>query len=186
MAFLVGTGVGPKEENLSIFNSIVHVGSNPPLLGLVFRPLTVERHTYDHIKNYGALTLNSVPLKYYRSAHATSAKYPKDVSEFDRCGFSPGHRDGFAAPYVVESPLRIGCSLSGEYPLKENQCIFMVVRIEWVQTLPGAIEADGFLDHTQLGNTGVIGLDAYYSAHLQERLAYAQPDRPIEPLDHGS
>lgn len=185
MAYLVATEGSASGTNLAIFNSITHVGSNPPLLGLIFRPLTVERHTYDNIRESGCLTLNTVPLDTIRNAHGTSAKYSKSESEFEKCGFHPDYRTGFRAPYVKESPLRLGCTYAGEYLLSENLCIFMVVHIDWVQVESGAIAEDGFVDHTLLGNTGVIGLETYYSARIEERLSYAQPDEPIKPLENA-
>ena len=42
--YLIGSGEG-KDENLAIFNSITHIGANPPLLGFIQRPATVDRHT---------------------------------------------------------------------------------------------------------------------------------------------
>lgn len=186
MAFLVGTGPDPQLTNLALFNSICHVGSQPPLLGLIFRPLTVERHTYDLIRETGCLTLNTVPQSAFANAHQTSAKFPREVSEFDACGFSAGFREGFKAPYVKESPLHIGCRYSSESLIEENQCIFMVVSIDWVQADPTGVGPDGLIDHPKLGHTGVIGLDTYYTGELLGRLAYAEPNEPVKPLDLGT
>ena len=43
--FLIGSG-SKSDENVAIFNSITHLGANPPLLGFIQRPVNVERHTY--------------------------------------------------------------------------------------------------------------------------------------------
>lgn len=41
-------------ENVAIFSSVVHIGSNPPLLGFVVRPSgEVPRNTYTNIKETG-------------------------------------------------------------------------------------------------------------------------------------
>ncbi len=186
MAYMIGTGDSSESANLAIFNSISHVGSNPPLLGLIFRPLTVERHTYDLIHKHRQLTINSVPLERIRDAHATSAKYPAGISEFGAASLTPVFREGFQAPGVEESPVRIGCSYSGEYLIPENNCIFMTVKIEWVELPEDSVSEDGFIDHPKLGNAGVIGLNSYYQGTLRERLGYAQPGEPIEPLPDGS
>ena len=37
-ANLVGTISNDLTENLSIFSSVVHIGSNPPLMGFILRP----------------------------------------------------------------------------------------------------------------------------------------------------
>lgn len=37
--------------NVAIFSSVIHLGSDPPLLGFILRPTTVARNTYDNLKN---------------------------------------------------------------------------------------------------------------------------------------
>ncbi len=49
-ANLIGTYDENDKENLAIFNSVIHLGANPPLMGFILRPTTVERHTYENIK----------------------------------------------------------------------------------------------------------------------------------------
>ena len=44
-ANLLGTKSKNGKTNLAIFNSVIHIGSNPPMLGLILRPLTVKRDT---------------------------------------------------------------------------------------------------------------------------------------------
>ena len=46
-ANLIGTYSPRFGENLSIFNSLVHLGSNPALIGFILRPTgDVSRNTY--------------------------------------------------------------------------------------------------------------------------------------------
>ncbi len=56
--FLIGSG-SKSDENVAIFNSITHLGANPPLLGFIQRPVNVERHTYENIKNPKILQFQS-------------------------------------------------------------------------------------------------------------------------------
>jgi len=47
-ANLIGTINENGQTNLAIFSSIVHLGSDPALLGFIARPLTAEvGHTYE-------------------------------------------------------------------------------------------------------------------------------------------
>ena len=46
---LVGTVDNLSNENLAIFSSIFHIGANPPLIALVFRPSPPERDTLKNI-----------------------------------------------------------------------------------------------------------------------------------------
>ena len=53
---LIGTRSESGINNLAVFNSVVHIGANPPYLGFILRPTTVERHTYENIKETGYYT----------------------------------------------------------------------------------------------------------------------------------
>ena len=60
-ANLIGTKSLSGDTNLAIFSSMVHLGSNPPLLGFFLRPTEiVPIHTYLNIKEYKYYTINSV------------------------------------------------------------------------------------------------------------------------------
>ena len=50
---LVGTSDLERNTNLAIFSSIFHIGANPPLIGLIFRPSPPERNTYNNIIKTG-------------------------------------------------------------------------------------------------------------------------------------
>ena len=66
----------------AIFNSIIHIGSNPPMLGFILRPLTVPRHTYTNFKENDYFTVNQVHKDDIEKAHQTAAKYDTEISEF--------------------------------------------------------------------------------------------------------
>ena len=61
--------------NMAIFSSAVHIGANPPLLGLVSRPHSVPRHTLENIMATEQFTINHVNSMIYKQAHQTSARY---------------------------------------------------------------------------------------------------------------
>ena len=88
-ANLIGTRAESGLENLGIFNSVVHIGANPPFLGFILRPTTVERHTYENLKETGYFTINQITRAIHQQAHKTSAKYPAAVSEFEACCLKP-------------------------------------------------------------------------------------------------
>ncbi len=46
---LVGTADQMAASNLAVLNSLFHIGANPPLCGLIFRPDVADRHTLDNI-----------------------------------------------------------------------------------------------------------------------------------------
>ena len=107
---LIGTTNDAGVNNLSIISSVVHLGSDPALLGMVMRtPVDRERgsHTYWNIRETGCYTINHVPVSHSLQAHQVSARYSEETSEFEAVGFTPVYRCGFQAPAVEESPVRI-------------------------------------------------------------------------------
>jgi len=166
---------GTATTNLAIFNSVIHLGSDPALIGIVFRPLTVERHTYDNIKEFKAFTVNAVSQSIVAKAHQTSAKYPETVSEFEAVGLTPLFREETHLPFVAESPIQLLCSYSQEHVL-ENGCVLLTAHIETVHIQQSALDTDMFVNHSKANTMAVGGLDAYYHVTLEGRYAYAKAD----------
>lgn len=80
---LVGTSDREGNTNLSIFSSFFHIGANPPLIGMIFRPSPPERDTMRNILDTGFYTLNHINEQIYKQTHQTSARYSREISEFD-------------------------------------------------------------------------------------------------------
>jgi flavin reductase (DIM6/NTAB) family NADH-FMN oxidoreductase RutF len=57
---LIGTRSREGNTNLAVFNSLFHIGTNPPLFGLIVRPDSVDRHTLSNILETGEFTVNHV------------------------------------------------------------------------------------------------------------------------------
>ncbi|MGI4819651.1 MAG: flavin reductase family protein [Janthinobacterium lividum] len=181
-ANLVGTAAPDGQTNLAIFSSALHLGSDPPVLGIVTRPNTVPRHTYQNIKqNNGCYTLNHVPLSMLAQAHYTSANFEDNVSEFEECGFTAVYRDGFPAPYVAESPLSIGLRLREEHAIF-NGTALLVGDVEHVYVRPEALRPDGTLDLVALAECAISGLDGYHAVEPPVRFGYARPGQMPKPI----
>ena len=97
-ANLVSTKSEEGITNVAIFSSVVHYGSSPAILGFVLRPTSVARNTYDNIKQTGFYTINAVNENMIEEAHHTSAKYPSEISEFDKTNLSSVYKNNFYAP----------------------------------------------------------------------------------------
>jgi flavin reductase (DIM6/NTAB) family NADH-FMN oxidoreductase RutF len=174
---LVGTRDAEGRENLAIFNSIFHVGANPPYLGMVIRPDSVDRHTWQNIQATGSYTLNAVGADFYRKAHQTSARYDNQTSEFDAVGLNPEYRDGVIAPFVAESAIKIGLELQ-EFQLVEcNGTLIVIGKVVYVEIEDELITDDGSVDLVKAQSVGSIGLDGYVDLSWIDRLSYAKPDR---------
>ncbi|MCB0612872.1 MAG: flavin reductase [Phaeodactylibacter sp.] len=172
---LIGTASYRKVANVAIFSSVVHIGATPPLLGFIMRPLTVPRQTYHNIKARGFFTVNAVTKAFYERAHQTSAKYPEAASEFEACGLTPQYTDTHPAPYVGESPVKLGLQLEEEHHIRANGTIFIIGKV--VETLidDSLLTTDGHLNLEQAGILTVAGLDSYYEPELLGRLDHARP-----------
>lgn len=178
---LVGTCDQEGSTNLAIFNSLFHIGANPPLCGLVFRPDSVERHTLSNIETTGFYTINHLSEEIFSKAHQTSARYPKDQSEFEATGLTPEFQEGFQAPFVAESVLRFGLELREKIPLTLNGTILVIGQIMNVWLPDGIVQPDGFIDLEQAGTLTCSGLDSYHRTQRIARLSYAKPgSSPVE------
>lgn len=177
-ANLVGTADAAGNTNLAIVSSVVHIGSHPPLLALVFRPDTVERHTLDNIRATGAYTINHVNHAMIEAAHQTAARYPRKQSEFAATGLTELWEHKWPAPFVAESQVRMALTLVEEQVLTINGTHLVIGEIRHLQVPENALTEDGALDPAAAGTVALAGLDSYYDTTLVQRMAYAKPDLP--------
>ena len=174
-ANLIGTISKSGTTNLGVFNSIVHLGSNPALLGFILRPTTVPRHSFSNMKENGVFTVNHIAKNQIEAAHHTSAKYPEEISEFDQTELNPVFKNDFAAPFVEDAPVQIACRYVNDYLIEENNTRLVVGAIEGVYIDDKMILDDGWVQ-LDLGEVVTInGLDGYALPQLIERFPYARP-----------
>ena len=142
-AQLVGSVSSEGNENLAVFSSIVHLGSNPALIGMILRPTTVPRHTYANMKATGVFTLNAIHESQIEDAHHTSASYPESISEFDKTQLKVERKKNFLAPFVKDSPIQMACKYLNEYHIKENDTLLIVGSIEDLYVKDSILLEDG-------------------------------------------
>src|SRR6476620_7462382 len=56
----IGTVNGDGQTNLGVFSSLVHIGSNPALVGYINRPVAAAPHTFANIQATGHYTINHI------------------------------------------------------------------------------------------------------------------------------
>jgi flavin reductase (DIM6/NTAB) family NADH-FMN oxidoreductase RutF len=172
---LIGTTDTKEQTNLAIFSSIVHIGSNPPLLSFIMRPDSVERHTLTNILDTGFYTINHINADMYEKAHQTSARYPKSVSEFDAAQLTPVFKNDFVAPFVAESQIQIGMEFRERIEININQTSMIIGEIKFVHYPTSCLLEDGFIDIEKAGTITSTGLDSYHTTQVLKRLEYAKP-----------
>jgi len=171
---MLGTVSEKGQSNLGLFNSIFHVGANPPLLGMVFRPDSNDHDSLDNIKQTKEYTLNNVLPDWFEQAHQTSAKFPSGISEFEPCGFKEYYLDPFKAPFVTESSIKVGLELREIIDVSLNNTKIVIGEIMHVILNEGVLTQDGYVDHVLAGTVTVAGLDSYFLPQGLGRLPYAK------------
>ena len=173
---LVGTMDAEGRTNLAPFSTVTHLGSKPPLIGLVSRPDLVERHTLSNILATRSYTINHLHPGILHQAHACSARIPRGVSEFEATGLTPLFVENIAAPFVSESRLRFALELVDTMPIPANGTVLIIGRVVLVQ-LPGhSLSEDGSIDLPALGSLASTALDTYFRISEPTRLPYAKWD----------
>ncbi|MCD8430189.1 flavin reductase [Tenacibaculum finnmarkense genomovar ulcerans] len=174
-ANLIATKSEDGTSNVAVFSSVVHYGSSPAILGFVLRPTTVARNTYDNIKKTGFYTINAINEAIIEDAHHTSAKYPSGVSEFDKTDLTEIYKDDFFAPYVAESPIKIGMKFLEEHLIKANGTILVLGEVTDLYFKDSMLSEDGFLNLSEEKIAAINGLDTYMVAKEYKRLSYQRP-----------
>ena len=174
-ANLIATKSKKGIANVAVFSSVVHYGSAPPILGFVLRPTTVNRNTYDNIKETGYFTINHIHEAIIEDAHHTSAKYPEEISEFDKTNLTEEYLNNFYAPFVKNSPVKIGLKYVEEYHIKVNNTILVLGEIIDLYIREELVEEDGFVNLSKAKIATINGLDSYSVPQTNKRLAYQRP-----------
>lgn len=172
---LIGSIDLQGQTNVAIFSSIVHIGSNPPLLSFIMRPDSVERHTLANILDTGFYTINHINAQIYEQAHQTSARYPKSMSEFDATSLTPQFKNDFVAPFVEESQIQLAMEFKERLDITINQTIMIIGEVKAIHFPSDCLAPDGFMNIEKAGTITVAGLDSYHTTQPLQRLPYAKP-----------
>jgi len=179
-ANLIGTISNDSIENLAIFSSIVHIGSNPPLMGFIQRPTKKNRRdTYENIIETNKFTINHINSDMVERSHYTSVKFDKNESEFQKCRLTAEYLNNFQAPYVKESYAKVGLELEDIQSIKSNGCRLIIGRVERLYVPDSAIHKNGNIQLELLNSIGVGGLNTYYSLDKIAEYPYARVNDPF-------
>ena len=180
---LVGTQNMLGQTNLAVMSQVFHLGADPALLGLIIRPASVPRHTYENILETGYYTFNHIHSEMVQAAHQTSARFSREQSEFQNTGLHEEYINDFFAPFVNESRIKIGLKLEEEIKLKINETILLIGSIQVLFVPDSCLWEDGFIDLKDADTITSSGLDAYFTTEKLKRFTYAKPDKEPQTLN---
>jgi flavin reductase (DIM6/NTAB) family NADH-FMN oxidoreductase RutF len=173
-AVLAGTADKQGKTNLALFSNIFHVGADPALMGYVQRPVGESGHSFRNIESTGRYTFNLVPEQILERAHFTSARFDPGQSEFDTCQLQPFWLAGFNAPFVAESPVKIGLTLADIIPYPRNGTYFVIGQVTDILVEDSLLLEDGNLELSRGSLLSVVGLEQYYRATSARKMSYAR------------
>ncbi len=163
-ANLIGTISKSGITNLAIFSSVVHLGSNPALIGFFNRPVSSPpKQTLNNILETRHFSINHVSHSIVKRAHATSYKYQNSESEFKECNLTELFINGFETPFVKESIVSIGLSFKNKYLIAENGVIMIIGEVQHIIIKNrNYINDNGEVDIEKSNSVGVTGNNSYY------------------------
>lgn len=182
-ANLLATRSKDGVDNVAVFSSVTHLGSNPAMFSFVQRPLGYRvGHTYENLKETGKITLNHIHIDLVHNAHQSSAKYNPEVSEFEILNIEKEIKNDFYAPFVKESNIQVAADYVNEYFIEENNCILVICKITDIFIKSDILHEDGWIDLGKAKSVTINGLDGYATAQVDKRLSYAQVDKDLEEI----
>lgn len=171
--FLLGTCNPDGMANLAVFTQVIHLGADPALLGILFRPPMPGMHSLDNIRKTGWFTLNHVLAGEEEAAHLTSARW--EISEFEATGLEAEYLEGIPAPFVKGRRVRMALQPLQEIPIEQNGTILLVAALNFLEVPDESLENDGFVSLIRAGSLAGSGLDGYAEVSGMKRFSYARP-----------
>jgi len=176
-ANLLGSISEAGVSNVAVFSSVTHLGSKPPTLGFILRPTTVPRDTYKNMKDLGVFTINHIHKGIIEDAHHTSAKYPKEVSEFDMTGLEEEYKGDFKAPFVKGAPVQMSMKFIEEVYVPSNDVMLIVSQIQELYIEDALLQEDGLINLSKGNVAAINGLDTYAIPKFNKQLSYQRPKK---------
>lgn len=181
-ANLIATKNTQGHTNLAVVSSVIHLGSDPALIGYITRPTSVQRDTLSNITTTKEYTINQISSNFWQAAHQTSARYSENESEFELVGLTEQYIKHFSAPFVKESRLKYALILTDIIPIHANNTKLIIGKVTDIICDKTALKSDGYIDIECLNTTCISSLDSYHTTIRLSRLSYAKPGKKLKRL----
>ena len=166
-AWLLTTRSSDGIANIGLFSQVVHVGANPPLIGVLFRPKSSRHQSLDNIEDIGHYCIHAVHFEEWQKAHSTSFAFGADQSEFDECEWVEETIHGSDLPLIEDSLARITLQAEEIIPIRSNQCRMLIGRVQSIQIREDQLDSDQLPRPEDWLN--VCGLDLYMNNQVLSR-----------------
>lgn len=163
--------------NAAPFSAFAIVSVVPPMVLIsCAQPEGVKNDTARNIEATHCFVVNIVTEKLLDLMHATSARYPSDVSETTALDIATHPSSAIVAPRILESPISLECKLKHTMEFgdqKSQSFVGEVVRLH----IRESVYLNGGIDQERLRPVGRIGGPVYARLGEFVRLAAAKPVR---------
>lgn len=160
-AFL-GISSGTFGCNASPLSNVTHVGADPALMSVLFRPDNGHRHTLSNYLSTGKLTLSAVPSTAALAVHESSANWDETVFEWEALKQKSIHLVGWEHPIPAVALWSVELQLVEHFTLT-NECIYTVGQIEKIAFAAGH-QPNSMGKFSAGGLLLAHGLNIYYTA----------------------
>lgn len=172
-AVLLGTYSEKGVANLGLFFSLQHLGADPALMGVVFRPESSMGQSLGNLRFRRWISANYMPSEEIDRVHRCSAAFASEVSEFESTGLPLHTETDIPAPFVGNAPIRLALEYHSEIKLP-NECILALLHLRKLWIEPSALDSETRLPRFD-SLLHVNGLDAYYSLRFDQIKNYERP-----------
>jgi flavin reductase (DIM6/NTAB) family NADH-FMN oxidoreductase RutF len=152
--------------NLSPFSFFNLFSSNPPIV--IFSPSrrvrdNTTKHTLENVMEVPEVVVNIVTYEMVHQVSLASCEYPKEMSEFEKAGFTPEPATLVKPPMVKESKVKMECKVLEVKPLGTeggagNLVICEVMRMHIDDSL---VDENKKMDQRKIHHIARLGGDWY-------------------------
>src|SRR5688572_3999025 len=170
--------------NLSSFSFFNLFSSNPPIL--IFSPSrrvrdNTTKHTLENVIEVPEVVINIVTYEMVHQVSLASCEYPKEMSEFQKAGFTAEPATLVKPPMVKESKVKMECKVLEVKPLGTeggagNLVICEVLRMHIDDSL---LDENKKIDQRRINHIARLGGDWYCVVNEQNLFKVEKPNTQI-------
>lgn len=160
---LIGSKSMDGSSHLAISTSVVFIESESPRIGFIIKPSPEKNSAYYNIMVTRSFTLNHVHKSLVEQAHFTGVNLESGQSQFEFTNLTEVYHDPFEIPFVGESTVKIGLTLTEDIEIKGTDSRLIVGEVVLVETNEDYVLEDGLLDLGKANDVCASGLNQYSS-----------------------